>query len=85
VDDFGIKYIGDKHLKHLFAALWTETYEIVDNWKGVFYCGISLERNYDKRYVNIAMPTYVAKQLLRYEHPHPTKPHYCPYNPHPIK
>ncbi len=31
VDDFGIKYIGDEHLKHLFAALWTETYKIVDD------------------------------------------------------
>ncbi len=31
VDNFGIKYIGGKHLKHLFAALWTETYKIVEN------------------------------------------------------
>jgi hypothetical protein len=31
------------------------------------------------------MPTYVAKQLLRYEHPHPTKPQHCPYNQNPIK
>ena len=31
------------------------------------------------------MPAYVAKQLLRYEHPHPTKPQHCPYNPNPIK
>jgi hypothetical protein len=29
VNDIGIKYIGDKHLKHLFAALPTETYDIV--------------------------------------------------------
>ncbi len=85
MDDFGIKYIGDEHLKHLFAALWTETYEIVEDWKGNLYCAISLKWNYDKRYVNIAMPTYVAKQLLRYEHPHPTKPQHCPYNLNPIK
>jgi hypothetical protein len=29
MDNFGIKYTGDKHLKHLFAALWTETCKIV--------------------------------------------------------
>ncbi len=29
MDNFGIKYIGDEHLKHLFAALWIETYKIV--------------------------------------------------------
>ncbi len=85
MDDFGIKYIGDEHLKHLFAALWTETYKIVEDWKGNLYCGISLTWNYDKRYVDIAMPTYVAKQLLWYEHPHPTKLQHCPYNPNPIK
>jgi hypothetical protein len=31
------------------------------------------------------MPAYIAKQLLWYEHPHPTKPQHCPYNPNPIK
>jgi hypothetical protein len=31
------------------------------------------------------MPTYVTKQLLQFEHPHPTKPQHCPYNPNPIK
>jgi hypothetical protein len=29
------------------------------------------------------MPAYVIKQLLQYEHPHPTKPQHCPYNPNP--
>jgi hypothetical protein len=85
MNDFVIKYIGDKHLKHLFAALWTETYEIVEDWKGNLYCGISLSWKYNKQYVDIAMPAYVAKQLLRYEHPHPTQLQHCPYNPNPIK
>ncbi len=85
MDDFAIKYIGDEHLKHLFAALWTKTYKIVEDWKGNLYCGISLTWNYDKRYVDIEMPPYMAKQLLRYEHPHPSKLQHCPYNPNPIK
>jgi hypothetical protein len=85
MDNFGIKYIGDEYLNHLFAALWTETYEIVEDWRGNLYCGICLTWNYNKRYVDIAMPAYVTKQLLRYEHPHPTKPQHCPYNPNPIK
>jgi hypothetical protein len=85
MDNFGIKYIGDKHLKHLFVALWTEGYNIGKNWTGNLYCSISLAWNYDKGYVNIAMPNYVAKQLVQYKHPHPTKPQHCPYNPNPIK
>jgi hypothetical protein len=36
-------------------------YKIVKDWKGNLYCGISLKWNYDKRYVNIAMPAYIAK------------------------
>jgi hypothetical protein len=28
VDDFGIKYIGNKHIQHLYNALQKETYEI---------------------------------------------------------
>ncbi len=35
VDDFGIKYIGEEHLKLLFAALRTEMYEIVVDWKAI--------------------------------------------------
>jgi len=69
VDDFGVKYIGDDNLKHLFAALPKETYDIVEDWSGNLYCGILLDWNYDKRYVDISMSTYVGKQLLRYEHP----------------
>jgi hypothetical protein len=76
-DDFGIKYI-------LFATILDRFYEIVEDWKGNLYCGISLTWNYDKRYVDIAMPAYVAKQLLRYEHPHPTKlQHWLPLQPKP--
>ncbi len=48
VDNFGIKCIGDKHLKHLFAALWMETYDIAKEWTGDLYCGVSLAWNYDK-------------------------------------
>jgi hypothetical protein len=43
--DFGNKYIGDKHLKHLFTALQTKTYDIVEDWKEDLYCGISLSWN----------------------------------------
>jgi hypothetical protein len=48
VDNFGVKYIGDKNLKHLFAALHMGTYDIVEDWAGNLYCGINLEWNYAK-------------------------------------
>jgi hypothetical protein len=42
IDDFGVKYIGEDNLKHLFASLQSETYDIVEDWKGDLYCGITL-------------------------------------------
>ena len=49
VDDSGVKYIGDENLKHLFQALRIETYEIVEDWAGELYCGITLDWNYAAR------------------------------------
>jgi len=46
VNNFGVKYIGDENLKHLFQALRTETYDIVEDWTGDLYCGIKLDWNY---------------------------------------
>jgi hypothetical protein len=71
VDNFGIKYIKEDTLQHLYNALRTETYKIVEDRVGDLYCGINLQWNYDKGYVNLSMPKYVLKQLIRYPHPVP--------------
>jgi hypothetical protein len=84
VDDFGIKYVGKEHADHLLNAL-EEHYTISTDWTGSLYCGISLDWNYDERYVDLAMPNYVEKQLVRYEHVRPKRPQHCPYAPNPIK
>ena len=83
VDDFGIKYIGENNLDHLFATL-RKYYEIVEDRTGSLYCGIKLDWNYEARHVDLSMPAYVRKQLTRYAHPTPKKPQYCPYTPNPI-
>jgi hypothetical protein len=60
-------------------------YNIVKDWTGDLYCGISLAWNYNKQYIDIAMTAFVAKPLLWYKHPHPKKQQNCSYNPYPIK
>jgi hypothetical protein len=85
VEDFGIKYIGRKHLKHLYNALRKEMYEIVEDWTGDLYCRITLKWNYEKHHVDLAMPAYVKKQLTKYSHVAPLKPQHCLYAPNPIK
>jgi hypothetical protein len=52
----GIKYIGQEYLQHLYDALQKETYEIVEDWAGDLYCGITLKWNYKKHHVDLAMP-----------------------------
>ncbi len=84
VDDYGVKYISNENLKHLFAALRTETYDIVEDWAGDLYCGINLEWNYAKQWVDITMPTYAIKNLTRYNHSAPLKLQHCPYTLNPI-
>jgi hypothetical protein len=74
VDDFGTKYIGKENLQHLYNALQTETYKIVEDLEGDLYCGITLKWNYAKHHVDLAMANYVMKQLTKYGHVAPLKP-----------
>ena len=41
-------------------------YNTEEDWKGQLYCGITLNWNYYKGYVDISMPNYVAKKLTEY-------------------
>ena len=82
VDDFGVKYVGKRHAEHLMKVL-SEFYEMEEDWQGKLYCGITLDWNYEKGYVNLSMPNYVSKQLIRYRHKAPKRPQNCPYDPPP--
>jgi hypothetical protein len=78
VDDFGIKYVGDEHARHLIDTL--ETYYTVEtDWSGGLYCGIKLDWNYQARYVDISMPTYVRDKLHEFAHPPPKRPQHAPH------
>jgi hypothetical protein len=82
VVDFGVKYVGKEHADHLIICLKTETYKLTEDWAGDLYCGISLRWNYEKRWLDISMPGYIKKQLLKYEHIMRQIQH-CPYAPEP--
>ncbi len=85
MDNFGVKYIGCKHLQYLYNALRKETYEIVEDWTGDLYCGTTLKWNYKKHHVDLAMPAYVKNQFTKYSHVASLKPQHCSYAPNPIK
>jgi hypothetical protein len=77
-----VKYVGKEHVDHLLACI-KEKYELTEDWTGDLYCGIKLALDYDARTLNILMPGYICKMLLKYKHRMPPCPQNCPYAPAP--
>jgi hypothetical protein len=79
INDFaGIKYVGKQHADHLIQAL-QDLYPCSTDWTGSLYCGLTIDWNYPKHYVDISMPDYVAAALHKFQHPLPTKPEHAPH------
>ena len=78
VDDFGIKYTDSADVHHLQQAL-RQQYDITTDMTGTLYCGLTLAWNYDKQYVDVSMPGYIEKTLLRFGHKSPTRPQHSPH------
>ena len=78
VDDFSIKHFNQDYLDHLLNALKTH-YTISEDTTGSHYCGLQIDWNYDKKYVDISVPGYIAKALHKFQHPAPKKPQYAPH------
>ena len=78
VDDFGVKYFSKADADHLLNSLRAH-YKISVDWEGKKYCGLSIKWNYEKQYVDVSMPGYVAKALQRLQHTSPARPQYAPH------
>ena len=78
VDDFGIKYMNTEDLTHLLSTLQSH-YGVTVDKEGKNFCGLTLDWNYSKGYVDISMPGYINKVLHKYQHPTPTRPEYAPH------
>ena len=78
VDDFGNKSVGHQHTTHLTNAL-RDIYTITTDPTGALYCGMNLEWNYDRHYMDISMPGYVANALHKFHHPTPPKSQDSPF------
>jgi hypothetical protein len=82
VDDFGIKYMGEKHALHLKSTL-QEHYSITEDWEGKKFAGIDLEWNYapthKARSCRLSMKNYIRDLLLKVGHAPPAKPQLLPH------
>ena len=81
VDDFGVKYVGEEHAKHLEASLIAAGYRIKSDWTGSKYIGITLDWDYVRRQVHLSMPGYREQGLTQFQHTTPAKRQDSPY-PH---
>ena len=83
VDAFGIKFVGDQHANHLKQSL-EQDYNVTVDWHGSKYVGISLKWDYEVRTLDISVPGFVAKPLVKIQHPAPAKPQHAPAKAAPI-
>ena len=83
VDDFGIKYFSKQDAEPLLKAIGSKFQYTVD-WSGKNYCGLHIDWQYEKGYVDVSMQDYVAKALQRLQHTPPTSPQYSPHAHAPI-
>ena len=83
VDNYCVKYVGKKHADHLNCALQKHYASVSEDWEGKLYCGITLEWNYAKPWVDISMPGYIKKLRQRCHHKTPKKPQHIPYRTQP--
>ena len=66
------------HAHHLAGTL-KKYYKISIDWGGNNYCGLTLDWNYDKKYVDVSMPGYMANYLHKFQHPTPKIPQHDPH------
>lgn len=78
VDDFGVKYFTRADALHLINAI-KDHYQLTIDWASTRYCGLTLDWNYTKGYVDVSMPGYVSKALERFLHPAPAHPQHAPH------
>jgi hypothetical protein len=77
VDDFAVNYVGKHHADHLRNAL-LQSYEIITDWEGKVYSGMSLKWDYKNRTCDIYMPGYVSNVLRKFRHDAPKHPQRTP-------
>ena len=74
VDDFGIKYVGKEHARHLLASLKQYYGKVTTDWKGKLYAGINLNWNDEERWVKANMKGYVTSPRQRFNREMTEKP-----------
>ncbi len=73
VDDFGVEYVGLGHFNQVHNVL-KKFHGVQFNMAGNKFAGINIKWDYATCQCHISMPGYIENLLIKFEHPHPTKP-----------
>ena len=79
IDNFRVEYMGKKHVEHLKQIL-EQQYKVLTDWSGTKYVRLTLDWDYGKREVHLAIQGYVQKSLTWFKHPQPQKPQHQLYS-----
>ena len=83
VDDFGIKFWSKEDADHLCNSIGANFRYTVDK-EGKDYCGLHLDWNYKRGYVDISMPKSIPDALKKLNHSPKIFPQYSPHKHTPI-
>ena len=76
MDDFGIEYIGERHIHHLHDVL-KQHYSITEDLAGTKFAGIYIEWKYAPKHVEqtcrLCIKKYIKDLLLQFVHKPPSK------------
>jgi hypothetical protein len=78
VDDFGVRYTNKADVDRFLKILQKE-YKCSTDWDGSRYIGLTLDWDYEARTLDISMPGYIERALMRFEHSRPRKPEFSPH------
>jgi hypothetical protein len=84
INNCGIKTTTMADMKRLVSSL-QEHYSIAVDWTGSLFCGVKLTWDYINQTVDLHMPKYITKALLKYQHPALLKPQHAPYKAAPMQ
>ncbi len=84
VDDIGIKSTSRNHIIHLKECL-EEHYTVAMDWNGSLFCRINIDWNYPAGTVDLNMPKYIPKALMKFQQPTSDVPQHQPYKNAPIQ
>eukprot|EP00957_Ditylum_brightwellii_P204711 15340491-Ditylum_brightwellii.AAC.1 len=78
LDDFGVKYTQKEDAEHLIKSC-CDLYTCTVDWEGQLFCGVTLKWDYQQCTVDLSLPGYIEKALIRFNHMPPIKLEYSPH------